>query len=140
MSANLAALKAELDASPNSAGIVYTGDDVADAGLINAKGRSRPRASMTASEVLNATDDTERAAVEADAAKNVRFWNLMNMGDLNPFGVEATIMVELFGGGSATITALQAARAIMISRAEELGLLGSSKAIGPAHIAAARAL
>lgn len=138
--ADLAKTRAELDASPNSAGITYTGDDAGDAALMNAKTRDRNRISMTASEVLNATDDTERAAVEADPDKSRRFWDFLGMETLNPFGVEASIMVDLYGGASVTVDALKMARVVKILRAEEEGLLGRSKEIGPGHIAAARLL
>lgn len=115
-----------------------TPEEVADA--MNAKTVQRDRTSMTPSEVLTATDDAERIAVEANPDISRRFWDLMSMETLNPFGVEASIMVELYGGASVTITNLKAARVIKISRAEEEGLLGNSKKIGPAHIAAARLL
>jgi hypothetical protein len=48
-------------------------------------------------------------------------WNILHLGNINPFGIEADLMQDIFGA-STTITALQAARKENISRAEELGL------------------
>ncbi len=87
---------------------------------LNTKYRARNRASMTASEVLNSVDAGEYALLSAD--KNAALWDLLAIGDLNPFGIEATLMADIFDAGPNTIAALQAARVEPISRAEELGL------------------
>lgn len=79
---------------------------------------TRNRASMTASEIANAMDIPEFTALSATDRQEI--WNWLHLGELNPFGIEATRFVAIFGGGSNTITALQAARVEMISRAEEL--------------------
>jgi hypothetical protein len=47
-------------------------------------------------------------------------------------------VTNLFGGGSNTVTALSDARTESITRAEELGILGRSPEVGPAHVAQAR--
>ncbi len=98
----------------------YDADDAVAAAEISAVNRTLNRELMPATEVLNALDPTELAAL--DAAGTAQFWNLMSIGDLNPFGVEATLLTTLFGGGSATITALAAARKTAVSRATEIGL------------------
>lgn len=82
--------------------------------------RSRNRATMTASEVANAIDSTEFTALSAGDTQEI--WNWLHLGELNPFGIEATRFIAIFGGGSATITSLQADRVESISRAQELGL------------------
>jgi len=66
----------------------------------------------------------------------VLVWNLMHLGELNPFGVEAGLMVDVFGAGSDTITTLSTLRKEAISRATELGL-GYVK---PGHVEKARAI
>ena len=86
---------------------------------LNTVYRTRNRKSMTASEVLNAIDSGEY-----DALSNVnedRFWKLLSIGDLDPFGVEATLMQNIFGA-STTITTLQALRLENVSRGVERGI------------------
>ncbi len=115
----LDALKAELTADPLTRG--YSGmSDQAAADDLNSVYRSRNRATMTASEVLNSVDVSEFNAL-TDAVQQ-RIWNVLAIGTINPFGREADLFVGAFGGGSATITALQALRVEAISRATELGL------------------
>ena len=86
---------------------------------LNAVNRSRDRTSMTASEVLNAVDKTEWVAL-IDAERQ-QIWDILHMGEVNPFGIEADLFQDIFGG-STTITALQAIRVEAISRAQELGV------------------
>lgn len=112
-------LKTELTTDPLSRG--YSGmTDLAAATDLNAAYRSRNRTSMTASEVVNAVNVAEYTAL--DAANKQLLWNIVHMGELNPFGVEATLITAIFGGGSNTIAALAVARVEAISRAVELGL------------------
>jgi hypothetical protein len=112
-------LSAELTEDPLVRG--YSGmNDAAASADLNTVYREKNKTSMTGSEVLNAIDQTEYNAL-ADANK-VLVWNLMALGTLNPFGMESDLLVGAFGGGSATITALAAARKESISRAVELGL------------------
>jgi hypothetical protein len=54
--------------------------------------------SMTASEILNSTDKTEYNALVA--VDRDMYWNLLHMSELNPWGIEAGIMIDIFGGGS----------------------------------------
>ncbi len=124
------ALRDELAADPLARG--YSGmSDQAAADDLNTAYRTRNRTSMTVSEVLNAVDSTEFGALSD--ANETKFWRLMAIGDLNPFGVEATLLTGMFGAGSATILALQAARLEPISRAQELGVR-----VGPGLVAEAR--
>lgn len=111
-------LSDELTTDPENRG--YTGmSDRAAADDLNIVYRTRNRTSMSASEVLNAVDTSEYNAL-AEADKD-RLWQLLGIGDLDPFGVEATLMQGIFGA-SATITALQAVRLEAVSRGVELGL------------------
>ena len=82
--------------------------------------RTRNRTSMSSSEILNAVDASEYTSLSN--TKKVEFWNLMSIGTLNPFGVEATLLVNIFGDDSNTITALKALRKESITRVTELGL------------------
>lgn len=112
------ALKAELDAGHPDTG-AYDADDSLAADQLNALNRTRNRTSMSGSEVLNAIDKTEYLDL-SDAMKQL-VWNVLHIGQLNPFGVEAALMLEAFGS-STTITTLNALRVEAVSRAVELGL------------------
>lgn len=113
------ALKTELTTDPLTRGY-STMSDLEAANDLNTVYRTRNVTAFSATEVLQAVDATEYAALEA-AEKDV-FWGLMGMGTLNPWGVEASIFTQLFGGGSQTISDLQDMRVENISRADELGL------------------
>lgn len=124
-------LTAELSGDPLGRG--YSGMSDAEVMTdINTANRSVNRASMTPSEVLNAIDIAEWDALTGDQQRQI--WDVLHIGDINPFGVEATIFTSVFGV-SATTTALQAARTETVSRAAELGL----GLIYPGHIQTARA-
>ncbi len=126
-----AALRDELLGDPEGRG--YSGMSNQEAlDDLHSLWETRNRASMTASEVLNAVDAGEYTALSN--AKENEFWNLMAIGDLNPFGIEAALMINIFGGGSVTITTLQSLRIENISRAEKLGLNSvSARAVGYAR-------
>ena len=116
---DIAALKAELIAGHPDTG-PYDADAVIATGQLNAVNRTRPKTSMTGSEVLNAVDAAEWG--DLDAAGKQTVWDVVHLGEVNPFGVEATLLIAVFGAGSATIVALAAARQQAISRAVEIGL------------------
>lgn len=111
----------ELTGDPLERGYAAMSDAEAAADL-NMKYRTRNRGAMSASEVLNAVDQTEYADPAFTAEKKAAFWGLLGIGELNPFGVEAQIMVQLFGGTSGTISALQQIRVESVTRGVELGL------------------
>lgn len=111
-------LKDEITIDP--LGKVYVGmTDQQLADSLNAKTRSRNRSSMSASEVMNQIDVAEFNALTTVNERKI--WDVLHIGEINPFGVEATIFSNVFGGGSSTISNLQTARVQSISRAEELG-------------------
>ena len=129
---DIAALKSELTVDPLTRG--YSGmSDEAAATDLNTVYRTRDKVSMTGSEVLNAVDPTAWAALTDVQQQKV--WDIVHLGTLNPFGVEATLLIAVFGAGSATITALAEARKENVSRAGELGL----GHVFPAHVTRARA-
>ena len=124
----MAALKEEVTVDPlvrgyNGPGSQNSGpgpmSDQAVADDINTAYRTRDRTSMTASDILNSVDTTELAALSVAGA--TEFWRILGMGEVNPFGVEATLMIDLFGVGSTTIAQLKVDRKEPISRARELG-------------------
>lgn len=112
-------LRNELLSDPLGRGYAGMTDEEASIDL-NTKYRTRPLARLQATEVLQNIDAGEYAALSQD--QKAQLWGLLGIGDLNPWGVEATLIQSLFGGGSATLAALAAARNETISRAVELGL------------------
>ena len=116
---DLAALAAELTAGHPDTG-AYDADSAIAATQINVVNRKKNRTSMTGSEVLNAVNAGEWVAL-TDAQRQT-VWDVVHLGDVNPFGIEATLITNVFGGGSATITELADARKEDVSRADELGL------------------
>jgi len=128
---DISILAAELTADLLSRG--YSGMSDAEAAAdLNIVCRERNRSSMTGSEVLNAVDVTEWGSLDAGQKQTV--WDVVHLGDVNPFGVEATLLIAVFGSGSNTIAALAVARKEAIGRAVELGL----GFIYPGHIQNAR--
>lgn len=126
-------LKTELDTDPQARGYAGMGDAAAAAD-INTVYRTRNFASLTGSEVLNAIDKAEFNALSA--VDQQRVWDVLHLGTINPFGLEATLFTDIFGGGSATITALLVIRKEDVSRGVELGL----GFVGHADVQDARAI
>lgn len=129
---DLAKLKAEITDDP--VGLGYSGktdEQVCD--LLNSKTRSKHVELLTPTQILNAVVYSEWTVKTATQQQAI--WNLLGMGALNPWGVEASIFTTVFGAGSQTIAALAALRVQAISRAEELGI--ETVAVG--HINEARA-
>ena len=116
---DIAALKTELLAGHPDTG-AYDADDEVATGQLNAVNRTTNKSSMTGSEVYNAIDSTEWLAL-TDSHKQ-EIWDILHLGDINPFGLEATRFSAIFGSGSGTVTALKVARKNDVSRAVELGL------------------
>ncbi len=87
---------------------------------LNALDRTENKASMSASEVFNQI--VPAALTGLTDADRLKIFDVLHMGEVNPFGLEAQVFIDVFGGGSATITALNAARVTAISRAHEIGL------------------
>ena len=113
------ALKAELDAGHPVSG-PYSGDDQLAADQINALDVTRIKAKMTGQEIREAADPTEYAAL-TDIKKDQ--WLSYTSGalmDPKVGGIDQQIVVDIFGGGSATVSALSTLRQETISRATEL--------------------
>lgn len=128
---NIDVLKAELLADHPVTG-AYDADDAIAAEQLNEKNCSRDKPILTGSQVLNAIDKAEFLGKTAEEKQRV--WNLLHLGELNPHGVEADLMIDIFGPTSATITTLKLLRVEAISRGVELHL-GEVKA---GHVEEAR--
>ena len=116
---DIAALASELTVDSLTRG--YSGMSDAEAAAdLNTVYRQTNKSTMSGSEILNNVVAGEWAALTADEQQTV--WDICHLGDVNPFGIEATLMIGVFGAGSDTITALQVARKNDVSRAVELGL------------------
>jgi len=114
-------LKTEIDTDPLTRGYAGMNDAAVADSLNNVIDRTLNKTSMSSSEVFNAIDKAELDALTA--ADESRIWNVLSMGTLNPFGLEADIFVDVFSDvDSPTITALQSAREIDISRGVQLRL------------------
>lgn len=87
---------------------------------LNTKNRSRNRTGMTGREVANEVVNSEYDAL-TDTKKN-QFLSLIASEDLDPFGLAANVVKDVFGTGSTTVADLATARVETISRAEELGI------------------
>ncbi len=129
---DIAALKVELTSDPLLRGYAGMSDGLAAASL-NAVNRTKNRVSMTASEVYNAIDADEYTGL--NAAQQQEVWNILHLGEINPFGLEAVRFTAIFGAGTATISALAVARKTDVSRAQKLGL----GFVWPGEVAQARA-
>ena len=116
---NIAVLKTEITTDPLTRGYSEM-TDAEVATSLNTVNRERNKTSLTGTQVLNAVDITEWNAL-TDAQRQM-IWDVVHLGDINPFGVEATIFIAVFGAGSDTIAALAVIRKGLQSRAIELGL------------------
>ena len=82
--------------------------------------RTRPRTSMSGRQVRAEVVNAEYDALSAD--KKSQFLALTASDDLDPFGLGANVIKDIFGSGATTLTNLQTARVESITRAVELGL------------------
>lgn len=128
--ADIAKLKTELLAGHPDTG-AYNADDALAAGELNAVNRTTNKTSMTGSEVMQAVVKADFVALSAGDQQQV--WNILHLGTLDPFGIEADLLADIFVG-SDTVAALAAARVNNVSRAVELGI----GLVGANHVELAR--
>ena len=95
-----------------------TDQQVADS-LNDTIDRNVNKTTVAGSAVLRQIDATEFNSKTADQKNDVLA--LCAIGDLDPFGIGADIIQDIFGA-STTVTDLQAFRVDTVSRATELGL------------------
>ncbi len=86
---------------------------------LNAADRNRNRTSMTGREVKAQMDVTEYNALSD--AKKQQMIELVKRDDLDLFGLDKDILIDIFGNPSTTGTALIIARVESISRGVEIG-------------------
>ncbi len=120
--ANIVALAAELTTDPLARGYVGMTDAEVSASL-NTQNRSLVLTNMSGDQIFAQTDTTEFAAL-TDLKKQL--WMAFCARDvIDPFGGANVAFVQfIFGGASATVASLDAARTLENnqSRAEELNL------------------
>ncbi len=130
-------LKDELTLDPLSRGYVGMTDQAAADDLNSIypapDTRTRNRTSLSGSEVANAIDVAEFISLTNSQEQEI--WNWLHLGTLNPFGIEATRFMVIFGGGSTTIAALLAIRLESITRAQELPGVRSPVKVGHVQVA-----
>lgn len=116
---NYAALKAEIDSDPLPRG--YSGmTDLQTAADLMTAYRSRDRKRMSGSEIAKSVIASEWTGLSDVEQQKVLA--LMGVESLDPFGFAKDVLVNSFGAGSGTITALAIARVETVTRANELGL------------------
>ena len=94
--------------------------DVEVADLGNTVDQTRPRTSMTSTEVWQSIDVAElRALADGDRALVMA---VLQFQSIDPFGNEATLFMALFPDGGVTLTALIAARQETVSLFVKLGI------------------
>ena len=131
---DLVVLADELSTDPLARG--YAGmTDLEAANDLNTVYRTRELEMLDGGTVYDQVDNTEFTAL--DAAGQAEVWDIVHLGANIPVGVGSKArdrFVALFGGGSDTITALQATLTENISRGVELGL----GVIAEGHVTKAR--
>lgn len=86
---------------------------------LNAVNRTRNFTTMTGRQVKAAVDISNYNALSD--AKKQRFIELTTSDDLDLFGTDRDVLIDIFGGGSATVSNLVTARVETISRGVEIG-------------------
>ena len=110
--------------------------DAEAAADLNSDYRTRTRTHLSSAEIYEATDTTEfqgKTDVQKVYVRDI--WGLGSDVDVQPDSKARTVYVQIFGGGSVTISNLSAVLRTDISRAEELAL-GS---VTPGDVERARA-
>ena len=121
---NYAAIADEINADPLARGYAAMSDqEVADS--MNAVDRVRTLERLDQASVYNNIDVGEYTGLSN--ANKTEVWNIVQVGGaeglwVRPGDTARTRLIAIFGGGSATITALGALLDQPISRAEEIGL------------------
>ncbi len=118
-------LKTELDNDPLGRGYSGMTDEEAAADL-NTSYRSRNRTSMSGDEIAQAADPTEFNALPDGSQNNTsdtksHWLALCGRETIDPFATaNVQLVISIFGGGSTSVSNLNAARVESITRGEEL--------------------
>jgi len=112
------ALVTEVQTDPLGLGYAgMTDQQVADS--LNTVNRPRNRTSMTGREVQDEVVDAEYDLLTDE--KKSQFLALTASADLDPFGLGANVVKDIFGAVATTTTNLATARVETVSRAVEIG-------------------
>ncbi len=120
-------LKDELANDPLVRGYASMTDEEAAADL-NTSYRSRNRTSMTGDEIAQAADPAGFNALDDGSENNTpdtkgHWLALCGRETINPFAnANVQLVIAIFGGGSTSVSNLNAARVESITRAVELGI------------------
>ena len=96
---------------------------------------SRNKGSLSGDEMFNAADTTEQNALTAE--KRGEWLSLCGRDGIDPFGAaNVALVIQLFGGGSASVAALQALRTEQVDRVTNAGI--SRKNLGISLVNSAR--
>lgn len=109
-------IKNELDNNPGLYGSKTDQEVVVELNVVN---KERNRTSMSRSEIY---ENIESSALTGLTSLKLDKLNLALSDVVDPFGNAAQVFIDVFGGGSATIAALQAARVETVSQATILGI------------------
>jgi hypothetical protein len=136
--ANISALADEITNDPLGRGY----DQMTDQGVaddLNTAYRSRDVTTFSGDFMFRQTDNTEFGNL---TDHQQQLWvAFTSKARVDPWAqTNVDFVTNLFGSDSNTVAALDSERTKSITRAAELGLLGSSPEIGPAHVNQARSL
>lgn len=82
--------------------------------------KDKPAVSLTGKEIFSAQVNADYNGL-ADA-KKAQWLALTSHEDIDPFGPAVQVVIDIWGGGSATVTALDTLRNNHRTRADELGI------------------
>ena len=130
---DLVALRAELDAGHPDTGAYDANNGIA-ADQLNVVNRTKTRATVSGSEILNATDDAEYTALTL--AEKDSWLSLCGIDSIDTSsGIAKSLEADIFGPATATRSNLVSIKSPPASRADELGL----GRVGEGHVEQARA-
>ena len=132
---NLFDLRDELDNDPEGRGYAGMNDQQA-ADDLNLLRKSKNLATMTGRQAKALVDTDEYTALPD--AKKQQWIGLTSSDDLDPWGFDAQVAIDVFGNPSNTLTALQAARTVAISRGHELNLVSQGEDVTRTDVENAR--
>jgi len=131
-------LASEISNDPLGRGYsTMTDQEVADD--LNTSYRTRNLNSFSGDFMFTQTDFTEFQGLTDH--KQQLWISFTSKASVDPWAqTNVDFVTNLFGSNSSTVSALSNARTEGITRAEELGILGASEEIGPAHVSKARSV
>lgn len=132
--AQLVALAAELTTSTHPITAVYNVDNILAAAELNDNNITQIRAQMTGQEIREAADPTEYSALTDIKKDQWLSYCSGSVMDPKAGGIDQQIVVDIFGGGSVTVTTLSTLRNETVSQSTLLGF----GTVHEGHVAEAR--